>query len=92
MKLRLTRPASRQLESVLRHIATHHPQGAKNVNDRLRSVMHVLVEHPYAGRVTARPPIRRIVALPYPYAITYTVAEDKIIVLGIRHTSPRPQE
>lgn len=91
MRLRLTRPASRQLEAVLQHIAKHHPQGAENVRDRLRTVMNVLVDHPFAGRVTARPQVRRIIALPYPYAITYTVADGDVVILGIRHTARRPQ-
>jgi len=53
--------------------------------------MNVLIDHPFAGRVTARPQVRRIIALPFPYAITYTVADGEVVILGIRHTARRPQ-
>lgn len=90
MRLRLTGPAARQLDRVLTHIAQHNPQGARNVQERIQAVMHLLLQHPQAGHGTARPGIRRFVASPYPYALTYRATESEIVVLGVRHTSRRP--
>ncbi len=53
--------------------------------------MDLLLHHPFVGSMTARGGIRPVAARPYPYAITYRVADDEIIVLGIRHTARQPQ-
>jgi plasmid stabilization system protein ParE len=34
--------------------------------------------------------IRRIVALPYPYAITDRIGDGEIIIGSVRHTAGRP--
>lgn len=52
--------------------------------------MDLLLQHPFAGHVTTRRNIRRIVAHPYPYAITYSIGKDEIIIRSVRHTARRP--
>lgn len=68
MKLRLTRPAAHQLDRVLAYVAHHNPQGARNVQDRIRAVMqmHLLLQHPFAGHATPRGSVRRVIARPNP--------------------------
>ena len=90
MRLRLTRPAARQLTRALDYIAQHNPQGARRVQERLQAVMLLLLQHPQAGQTTERPGIRCFVASPYPYAITYRPTDQEIVILGVRHTSRRP--
>lgn len=90
MRLRPTRPATRQLDVVLGSIARHDPSGARRVQARLRAVMHLLLRYPHAGQATARRGVRRMVAAPYPYAVTYRVENDAVVVLGVRHTARRP--
>jgi toxin ParE1/3/4 len=90
VKLRLTRPAARQLDEVLAHIAQHNPQGSRSIQDRIQALMDLLLQHPFAGQATPRRGIRRVLAVPYPYAITYTVSDSEIVILGVRHTSRRP--
>ncbi|HJE25309.1 MAG TPA: type II toxin-antitoxin system RelE/ParE family toxin [Methylorubrum populi] len=90
MRLRLSRPAARQLDGILTHIAEQHPQGAQHVRERLQAMMDLLLQHPFAGHATTRRGIRRIVASPYPYAITYSVGVGEIVILGVRHTARRP--
>ncbi|GJE25716.1 type II toxin-antitoxin system RelE/ParE family toxin [Methylobacterium organophilum] len=90
MKLRLTRPAAQQLDKVLIYIAQHNPSGARKVQDRVQATMQMLVDHPFAGHATARRGIRRMIVTPYPYAITYSLGADEVIILGVRHTARRP--
>ena len=90
MRLLLSRPAARQLDEALSYIELHSPQGARRVQQRIQAVMHLLLQHPFAGHATARRGIQRIVASPYPHAITYTVGDGEIIVLGVQHTARRP--
>lgn len=90
MRLRFTSTAARQLDRVLIDIAGHHPVGARNVQERLRAVCDLLLDHPFAGQQTGRRGIRRIVISPYPYLLTYRVGLNEIVIRTIRHTSRRP--
>ena len=45
--------------------------------------MNLLLLYPASGTETARRGERRLLASPYPYAITYRIGDDEIIVLGI---------
>jgi len=91
VKLRLTRPAASQLDKVLAYLDRRNPHGARKVQQRLGAAMDLLLHHPFADSMTARPGIRRLMARPYPYAITYQVAADEVVILGIRHAARRPQ-
>ena len=90
MRLRLTRPAARQLDRALAYIDQHNPQGAHRVQQRIQAVMHLLLLHPQAGHAISRSGIRRIVVSPYPYALTYRVGDGEIIIRSVRHTARRP--
>ncbi|MDP4005383.1 type II toxin-antitoxin system RelE/ParE family toxin [Methylobacterium sp. NEAU K] len=91
MRLRLTRPAASQLDQALAYIDRRNRQGARKVQQRLQAAMELRGQHPFAGSITARPGVRRLIARPYPYAITYCVAADEIVILGIRHAARQPQ-
>ena len=52
--------------------------------------MLLLLQHPFAGQATARRGVRRIVASPYPYIVTYRIGNDKIIIRSVRHSARRP--
>jgi toxin ParE1/3/4 len=89
-RLRFTLPAAKQIARVLEYIDERNPQGADKVEDRIQQMMHLLLEHPYAGSPTSRPGMRRIVVSPYPYAIYYRASEEEIVIHGVRHTARRP--
>lgn len=89
MKLRYTTRAAAELEAALAYIDERSPQGARHVKSRIRSVVALLIERPYAGRTTSRNGLRRIVAYPYPYLIFYRVTDTEIIVHGVRHAAHR---
>ena len=86
----MTRPAASQLDKALAYIRLRNPQGARNVRRSIEAALDLLLHQPYAGAVTVRPGIRRVMALPYPYAITYRVIADEIVILGIRHAARQP--
>jgi plasmid stabilization system protein ParE len=50
----------------------------------------LLQEHPYAGRETSRPNVRRIFIHPNPYLIDYRATPSEVIILRFRHTARRP--
>ncbi|WP_044562113.1 type II toxin-antitoxin system RelE/ParE family toxin [Azospirillum sp. B4] len=92
MKVRYTRAASAELAAILDYIDERSPSGARNVKRRLQDIVTILAAHPYVGRLTKRPGIRRAVATPYPYLILYQVMGDGIVIHGFRHTARRPSE
>jgi len=49
----------------------------------------LLQEQPYAGRMTTRPNVRRILTNPYPYLIDYRVTANDIIIMRFRHAARR---
>jgi toxin ParE1/3/4 len=46
--------------------------------------------HPYLGRRTSDPTIRRLAATPYPYLIFYEISETEIIIHPLRHAARDP--
>lgn len=90
MRVRFTRRAIRQLDTILAHLAKHGPQGAASIAHRVSEIVRLLSEHPSIGRLTTRARIRRVALVPYPYVIDYRVDIGEVVILGIRHTSRRP--
>ena len=90
MKLRYTTTAARELEEVLAGIAERSPQGARNVQLRIRSAIEILAAYPSGGQLTTHPTLRRIVAVPYPYLIFYEARESEVVIIGIRHAARDP--
>ncbi len=92
MKLRLTAPVARQLDRVLAYIDQHNPQGARHVQARIREVMVLLLQHPYAGHLRGQR-VRRFALPRYPYLVFYRVNEgaDEIEVLTV-HDAARQEK
>ena len=90
MRLRYTLPALADLDEVLDYIAAHSPQGARNVQQRIRAVIDLLLRHPYVGTPTHDRSIRRITTPPYPYLIFYQGAGDELIIHAVRHGARAP--
>ncbi|MGO9234022.1 MAG: type II toxin-antitoxin system RelE/ParE family toxin [Methylocella sp.] len=90
MKVRFTRPALTDLETILDYIAAHSPKGARKVQSRIGAFIGLLAVHPLIGTRTDDPSIRRLPTLPYPYLIFYEVAEEEIIIHAVCHTARDP--
>jgi toxin ParE1/3/4 len=90
MRLRYTRIALTDLDSLLDYIATHSPQSAARVHARIEIVANLLLSHPRIGVRTEDPRIRRINTSPYPYLIFYEIADDEIIIHAVRHGARDP--
>jgi toxin ParE1/3/4 len=92
VKVRFTRPALADLETILDYIVAHSPKGARNVQSRLQTFIDLLAVHPLIGTRTDEPSIRRLPTppYPYPYLIFYEVAEEEIIIHAVRHTARNP--
>ena len=90
MNVRYTRRALAQIDEALTYVEARSPQGAVHLRDRIVALVTLLQEQPYAGRMTTRPNVRRILTNPYPYLIDYRVTANDIITMRFRHAARRP--
>lgn len=90
MRLRYTLPALAELSAILDYIAAHSPQSARRVQARIKALTDLLLLHPYIGRRTHDPAIRRMTTTPYPYLVVYEVTETEIIIHAVRHGARDP--
>lgn len=90
MRLRYTRTALRQIETILTYVADRSPQGAERLQARILASVGLVLEHPYAGQATSRPSTRRMVLTPYPYVLFYRVMADEVVVMRLRHAARKP--
>lgn len=90
MKVRYTPDAIADLRKVLAYIEKRSPQGARKVQARIQRLINLTLDHPHAGARTSSKRLRRLVARPYPYLIFYEVADDEIVIHGVRHSARRP--
>jgi toxin ParE1/3/4 len=90
MKVPFARRALVQIERIRAYIAAHNPAGAERVVERIDAAARRLETHPGSGRSTSRGEIRVIPASPYPYLLSYTVVNDTVTILRVRHMARRP--
>jgi plasmid stabilization system protein ParE len=90
MRLRYTRPALADLDSILEYISSNSLPGAARVHARIETVIGLLLTHPRIGVRTDDPSIRRVGAHPYPYLIFYEVSGDEIVIHAVRHAARDP--
>lgn len=90
MKLRYTIRAAAELDEVLTTLAEQSPQGARRVQARIQAIINLLLQHPYAGPLTSKGHLRRMVASPYQYLIFYSATDDEIVIHGVRHGARDP--
>ena len=90
MKVRFTRPARSDLESIYAYVNRHDPKAAARIIDGIIERVEALGRHPYTGRPTDVANIR-VAALPrYRYLIFYSIAGDELHILHVRHMSRAP--
>jgi toxin ParE1/3/4 len=57
------------------------------VQERMQSLIELLMQHPYIGAPTTRPGIRRLVMSPYPYLVFYGPTGDEVVIHAVRHAA-----
>jgi toxin ParE1/3/4 len=90
VNVRYTRRALAQIDRTLTYVETRSPQGATRLRDQIVALIALLQEHPYAGRATSRPNVRRLSIIPFPYFIDYQARATEIVIMRFRHTAHRP--
>lgn len=72
------------LLQIIRYIANEDPNAARQLKERLESVVLPLAEHPYLYRFGRVPGTRELIAHPN-YILVYRVAADAVEVVNVLH-------
>ena len=89
MRLRWTRAASQDLESVERYISLDNPDVAIDTALEIIRRVETLVEHPGMGRPGRVEGTRELVLGSLPYVVPYVHQSDTIIILRVLHGAMR---
>jgi toxin ParE1/3/4 len=90
VKVRFSPRAAADIDDIIRYIEERSPAGARSVAQGIHTAVQFIGERPEAAERTDNPQVRVKLVRRYPYRIFYTIADDAIIILHVRHTSRRP--
>jgi toxin ParE1/3/4 len=89
MKIRWAEPALFELEASTLYFREFAPFVAPDFAASIEKALLQLREHPYSAQETEKPGIRRLYIRRFRYLIFYTVEEDQVVILHIRHAARR---
>ena len=89
MRLKWTRAASQDLESVERYISLDNPDVAIDTVLEIIRRVETLAEHPGMGRPGRVEGTRELVLGSLPYLVPYVHQSDTIIILRVLHRATR---
>jgi len=85
MKIKWVRLALNDLDEACEFIAQDNPKAASRVLKRIWDAVHMLADHPHAGRPGRVPETRELVITDTPFIIPYRVVEDTVQILWVLH-------
>ena len=86
MKIRWSRLALAELNTILSDLDAKNPTAAQRFEFRVRQIAQRVERFPEAFQeVEDRPGIRRVPLVRYPYLIFYTLSDNEVIVLRVVH-------
>ena len=85
MKIKWVRLALNDLDEAGEFIAQDNPKAASRVLKRIWDAVHMLADHPHAGRPGRVPGTRELVITDTPFIIPYRVVEDTVQILRVLH-------
>ncbi len=85
MKIKWVHLALNDLDEAGEFIAQDNPKAASRVLKRIWDAVHMLADHPHAGRPGRVPGTRELVITDTPFIIPYRVVEDTVQILRVLH-------
>jgi len=87
MNIRYSARARTQIGLIHEFIAERNVAAATAVIAHIRKAVHLLASSPRLGRITDEKDVRMLVVSRFPFVVFYTVRNDEILVMNVRHTS-----
>ena len=85
MKIKWVRLALDDLNQAGEFIGQDNPEAASRVLKRIWDAVHMIADHPHAGRAGRVPGTRELVITGTPFIIPYRVVEDTVQILRVLH-------
>jgi addiction module RelE/StbE family toxin len=89
MKIRWTRPASRDIQAIQDYIAQDNLMAARQLTSTIRQRVQQLQDHPEIGRPGRLPGTRELVMTGTPYIAPYRVKDQCVEILALYHGARR---
>jgi plasmid stabilization system protein ParE len=91
VKLHYSPRAARDLAEIAEYLTARSRKGALSVERLIRKTIDLISEFPGAGRRLDQRPAVRVVPLGrYPYLVFYTLRDDEVVILHVRHGAREP--
>jgi toxin ParE1/3/4 len=90
MRVHYRQQALADLHEIFRYLSQRSPTGARNVLTAISVAIKDVAENPLSARQTSDPAVRVKVVRRYLYKIFYSVGEDEVEILHVRHGARRP--
>jgi toxin ParE1/3/4 len=85
MRVRYTRTALAELDKIFAYVAERNAGAADKIIDRIDDLVTHLGEFPQMGCATDEEGVRIAPVGRFPYIVFYTIADDAVVVLHVRH-------
>ncbi len=89
LTIRFSPRAERDLDDIRKYIAERNPRAAERVRLRIGRTLGLLATFPHLGRSTSKKDVLMTTVPRYAYKIYYSVSDQEIFVLHIRHRARR---
>lgn len=87
MKLRFTRQATQDLNSIADYVSERNPKAALRVRAAIVESLQTPVLFPHIGRRQKAEGVRKLLTRRYPYLVYYIIdeASEEIVIIAIQH-------
>jgi toxin ParE1/3/4 len=89
MKVRYTVPAQDDLHEIYTYISENNPFAAERIKQQIKIDAELLGDLPFISRESDYPGVRIRKVRRYPYLIFYSVGDEEVRILHIRHGARR---
>jgi toxin ParE1/3/4 len=90
MIVRYRQQALIDLDQISAYLSERSPIGAINVLAAINAAIRDIAQNPFSARQTSDPTVRIKIVRRYLYKIFYSVSDDAIEILHVRHGARRP--
>ena len=87
MKVRDTDTAADEIEEIFAYIAEHDRSAAQRIVARVEQTVSISSDFPDVAQMTDELAVRRMPVGRYPFLIFYTIENDEVVILHVRHTA-----
>lgn len=92
MRVRYRQQALIDLAQISSYLNERSPLGAQNVLGAIYAAIGQIAQNPLSARKTSDPAVRVKVVRRYLYKVFYSLGENEVEVLHVRHGARRPWE